>query len=65
MAALRRTTELLKIFKKHVYKDMTREELNKLLTRKKFYVMYKTVRDIEDFVQLEITERNELEASLN
>ena len=65
MAALRRTTELLKIFKKHVYKDMTREELNKLLTRKKFYVMYKTVRDIEDFVQLEITVRNELEASLN
>jgi len=65
MAALRRTTELLKIFKKHVYKDMTREELNKLLTRKKFYVMYKTVRDIEDFLQLEITVRNELEASLN
>ena len=65
MAALRRTAELFTIFKKHVYKDMTREEFNKLLTRKKFYVMYKTVRDIEDFVQLEITERNELEASLN
>jgi hypothetical protein len=44
---------------------MTREEFNKLLTRKKFYVMYKTVQDIEHFVQLEITERNELEASLN